>query len=313
MFFHPNVISLQLSLISHYSILLQQFYLHYKNSSSSPNYPFFMIYGELIVGLPGSGKTTYIKEKKTFLSDRNIYTVNLDPGCVDDVKDIQFDFDIRNSFTTKQFMKKESFGPNLAVKKILELFCCEYENLRNIFSNEDAYYLIDTPGQVESIIIFEQFISKLERDGIKLVTVFLTEINSFTSYETLSFTYITTLQTMIALNNTQINVITKCDLLDKIPLIENIRQIAELEINQEKIPSFCKLLVYFVCKESLVYYELLEYDKNVLGTLQYSIDQGSGYIFEIENENQLKSYFENVLDHDEIFDRYEKNENKALI
>lgn len=45
-----------------------------------------MIYGEMIIGLPGSGKTTYIKYKKDFLYSRNIYTVNLDPGNILKIK-----------------------------------------------------------------------------------------------------------------------------------------------------------------------------------------------------------------------------------
>lgn len=263
-----------------------------------------MIYGEIIIGLPGSGKTTYITDKKNFLADRNVFTVNLDPGSLYDTKDIEYDFDIKNFYTTKQKMMDESYGPNFAVKNILKEFCSEYSTFNSIFADEEAYYLIDTPGQVESIVILEKFLSKLQRDNIRLVTVFLIEISSFMSYDMMTYTYLMSLQTMIALNNTQINVITKCDLIDKIEIVAGIDQIVNLTLDSEKIPGFLRLLYDFVEREAILGFELLEYQKTNISSLQYVIDQASGYLYEISEDSTIGKYLEDVEQKEDIIQRY---------
>lgn len=52
-------------------------------------------FGQLIIGAPGSGKTTYIKAMKEFYSQcgRKALTINLDPA--NDNKNSIFDIDIR--------------------------------------------------------------------------------------------------------------------------------------------------------------------------------------------------------------------------
>lgn len=270
-----------------------------------------MIYGEMIIGMPGVGKTTYIKEKKNLLSNRNIFTVNLDPGYIDDDSKYKWDFDIRKFHTTKNTMKKDKIGPNLAVKNILENYCFDYEHFRDIFLEEDKYYLIDTPGQIESILHLEKFLLKLQRDDIKLVNVLLVDLTSFISFEMLTNTYFISLQTMIALNNTQVNVITKCDLIGKIETIQNIRNIANVDLDTKRMPKFLKLIYEFVEKESLICYEFLEYKQKIITTLQYAIDQASGYFLEITEPDDLNKYLQDVELRDDIISDYEKIEKTA--
>lgn len=264
-----------------------------------------MIYGEIVIGMPGSGKTTYIAKKREYLSNRNIFTVNLDPGCLDSSSEqIEYDFDIRKFYTTKNSMEEDLCGPNLAVKSILKDFCSEYATFNRIFADEEAYYLIDTPGQIESIVILEKFLSRLQKDNIRLITVFLIEIASFVSYDTMAYTYLISLQTMVSLNNTQINVITKCDLLNKIETIAQIDDIANLSIDTEKVPDFFRVLYEFVERESLLVFELLDYKDQVLSTLQYTIDQASGFLYEITEEKKLNEYLKDVQRREDILQEY---------
>ncbi|ELQ74144.1 putative Uncharacterized protein family, ATP binding protein [Trachipleistophora hominis] len=340
-----------------------------------------MIYGELIVGLPGSGKTTYLKYKKNYLAGRNVYTVNLDPGrwekerhvnnkdtynnnvmdkttnlerekqsdgnnvmdktanlerekksdgknsdktanpkpdhpktanskenAEPSVNNFTFDYDITNKYDTRKYMKQREIGPNLAVKKIMEEYVANYEEIRNIFCNEECYYLIDTPGQIESILNFDRLLLRLQRDGIRLVTVFLSDINSMTSIESLSYTYFMTMQTMVTLNHSQINVFTKLDLLDKIRLIDKLSNLIELALNVEEYPVLFKVLYRFIERESLIEYQVMEYREDVLCYLQFCIDQASGFINEIEDENTLAEYLSGIKEKEEIIRSYEEKE-----
>ncbi|KRH93540.1 putative ATP binding protein [Pseudoloma neurophilia] len=275
-----------------------------------------MVFGEIVIGMPGSGKTTYIAKKRELLKERNIFTVNLDPGGVEDPgnsKSIEYDFDIRKFYTTRKTMESCSYGPNFAVKYILQEFCAEYSNFSNIFSDEGAYYLIDTPGQIESIIILEKFLNRLQKDNIRLVTVFLVELASFISYDTLAYTYLISLQTMIALNNSQVNVITKCDLIDKIETIVPIEEIASLNLITREIPGFFKILYEFVERESVLFFQFLEYEKSVLASLQYVIDQASGLFYEIADEEKLTEYLKDVESREEILEKYASRSEKLRL
>ncbi|KAM0676967.1 hypothetical protein BDAP_002459 [Binucleata daphniae] len=51
-----------------------------------------MFYAEILIGPPGSGKSTYAKYKKETLQDRDVMIINLDPGNMN----TGFDYDIKN-------------------------------------------------------------------------------------------------------------------------------------------------------------------------------------------------------------------------
>ncbi|ELA46084.1 hypothetical protein VCUG_02419 [Vavraia culicis subsp. floridensis] len=334
-----------------------QFQLH-----EQVNYFIPMIYGELIIGLPGSGKTTYVKYKKEYLAGRNVYTVNLDPGrwerdlrndgdaaepgqgdrnglqygcetkcnsvpldlpppqknCAGERSEeksaetrtdrFKFDFDITQKYDTRKYMKQREVGPNLAVKRIMEEFVEDYENLRNIFCDEDRYYLVDTPGQIESVFVLDKLLLRLQRDGIRLVTVFLSDINSMASIESLSYTYFVTMQTMVTLNNSQVNVFTKLDLLGSIRLIGRLSNLVELNLRVGEYPLLFRVLYSFIERESLIEYQVLEYSEDVLGYLQFCIDQASGFVNEIEDENALTEYLNGIKEKEDILRAYEEKE-----
>lgn len=111
-----------------------------------------MPFGQLVIGSPGSGKTTYCDGLHQFLSalGRPISIVNLDPAngrmlpypCAVNIADL---------ITVKDVMTELGLGPNGAM-----LYCIEYleENFdwleRQLDGlGDDAYVAFDLPGQVE--------------------------------------------------------------------------------------------------------------------------------------------------------------------
>ena len=106
-----------------------------------------MPYGEIIVGSPGSGKSTYAFGKYQLLTPVSV--VNLDPA--NDHVQYPCAIDISSLITLHDAMTTYNLGPNGAM-----LYCMEYleanfdwleERLREL--GKDAYVLFDLPGQVE--------------------------------------------------------------------------------------------------------------------------------------------------------------------
>lgn len=65
----------------------------------------------IILGMAGSGKTTFVKKLAQFQRETfNPYVVNLDPAC----KEVPYpvNVDIRDTINYKQVMKQYNLGPN---------------------------------------------------------------------------------------------------------------------------------------------------------------------------------------------------------
>ena len=109
-----------------------------------------MAFGQVIIGPPGSGKSTYTEGMRQFLTaiGRNVTTVNLDPA--NDQVPYPVDIDVRDLVDLDAAAKTHSLGPNGAL-----LYCYEYlaANVdwlaHKLSAKPEAYLLIDMPGQVE--------------------------------------------------------------------------------------------------------------------------------------------------------------------
>lgn len=108
-----------------------------------------MLYGQLVIGPPGSGKTTYCHAMSEFLKGlgRRVAIVNLDPA--NDVLPYEANVEISHLITVDDVMQSGKLGPNGGL-----IYCMEFleknidwllEELRNF---KDCYILFDCPGQV---------------------------------------------------------------------------------------------------------------------------------------------------------------------
>ncbi|SBT39747.1 nucleolar preribosomal associated cytoplasmic ATPase, putative [Plasmodium ovale wallikeri] len=201
-----------------------------------------MKYGQVVVGPAGSGKTNYCKLMKEFMKikKRNCYVVNLDSASeeyyyerkkkainttsniekeLNDYYDTIYDIDIRNYIDVSTLMDEEMLGPNCALLKSVEIFyenCHILEDELNEYDDDDNYFIIDTPGQIELYThtdYFKKILSIFTDQNIKLIVVFLIDISFISSNTKLISAYLTSLSTMINFELPHINILTKCDLL----------------------------------------------------------------------------------------------------
>ena len=108
-----------------------------------------MRFGQVVVGPPGSGKSTYCAGMAELLrgTGRPVALVNLDPA--NDTLPFAADLDLAELVTVPDVMRELRLGPNGAL-----LYCLEYLEknldwlLRRLAALGDKYILFDFPGQV---------------------------------------------------------------------------------------------------------------------------------------------------------------------
>ena len=132
-----------------------------------------MPFGEIVIGPPGSGKSTYAYGKHQLLTalSRPISVVNLDPA--NDSLPYPCAVDIAQLITLQEVMDEYQLGPNGAM-----LYCLEYldENFDWLESRlkelgKEAYVVFDLPGQVELSTNHEslkRIIEKLIKSGFRV-------------------------------------------------------------------------------------------------------------------------------------------------
>ena len=116
----------------------------------SPPPPPIMPFAQLVIGPPGSGKSTYCNGMQQFMSaiGRKCNIVNLDPAN----EHISYPcaLDIRSLITLEEIMADEELGPNGGVLYALEELEHNEGWLREGLKGlGEDYVLFDCPGQVE--------------------------------------------------------------------------------------------------------------------------------------------------------------------
>lgn len=106
----------------------------------------------IVVGMAGSGKTTFLHRLVCHTQSSNIrgYVMNLDPA----VMTLPFgaNIDIRDTVRYKEVMKEYNLGPNGGILTSLNLFATKFDEVVSLIekrADQLDYVLVDTPGQIE--------------------------------------------------------------------------------------------------------------------------------------------------------------------
>jgi len=106
----------------------------------------------IVLGMAGSGKTTFVQKVTTHLKEQSKphYVINLDPA----VSNLPFhtNIDIQDTVKYKDVMKQFNLGPNGAIMTSLNLFATHFGQVMSLVEKrapELDYVIADTPGQIE--------------------------------------------------------------------------------------------------------------------------------------------------------------------
>ncbi|KAI0465320.1 hypothetical protein LJB42_000550 [Komagataella kurtzmanii] len=182
-------------------------------------------YAQIVIGPPGSGKSTYCNGMNQFLSSIGRYSmiINLDPA--NDQLPYDVTIDIRDYITLEEIMDETNLGPNGGLvfamqtfKESIEEFISEVRLLiKRNHKAESAYLIFDCPGQVELYTnndIVSQIFRILQKDlDFRLVVVSLTDSINIMKPSSYISSLLLALRSMLQMDLPQINVFSKIDLL----------------------------------------------------------------------------------------------------
>ncbi|KAL9022419.1 MAG: hypothetical protein Q9185_000325 [Variospora sp. 1 TL-2023] len=304
-----------------------------------------MPFAQLVIGPPGSGKSTYCDGMQQFLSaiGRKCSVVNLDPA--NEHTSYPCALDIRSLVTLEEVMADEALGPNGGVLYALEELEHNVEWLqRGLDGLGEDYVLFDCPGQVE---LFTHHASlrnvffRIQKMGYRLVALHLTDSYCLTLPSLYISTLLLSLRSMLQLDLPHLNVLTKIDKIASYgPLPFDLEFYTEAQdlsditphlleenpvMRHPKFEGLNNAVIELVEDFGLVAFETLAVeDKKSMMTLLQAIDRAGGYAFggaEGANDTvwqvavrdglrgmSVRDVQERWIDRKEEFDELERNE-----
>ncbi|KAF3624043.1 GPN-loop GTPase 2 [Capsicum annuum] len=263
-----------------------------------------MVFGQVVIGPPGSGKTTYCNGMSQFLQliGRKVAVINLDPAndalpyplelyeCAVNIEDL---------IKLSDVMVEHSLGPNGGL-----VYCMDYlmKNIDWLESRlkpllKEHYLLFDFPGQVELFFLHEnaknmimELIKKLD---LRLTAVHLVDAHLCSDPGKYVSALLLSLSTMLHLELPHVNVLSKIDLIESygklafnLDFYTDVQDLSYLQnaLSQDPRSAKYRKLTKELCEViedyGLVNFTTLDIqDKESVGNLVKLIDKSNGYIF----------------------------------
>ncbi|CAM8938491.1 unnamed protein product [Rhodiola kirilowii] len=279
-----------------------------------------MVFGQVVIGPPGSGKTTYCNGMSQFLSliGRKVAVVNLDPA--NDSLPYECAINIEHLIKLSDVMTEHSLGPNGGL-----VYCMDYleKNIDWLEAKlkpllKDHYILFDFPGQVELFFLHssaKSVIMKLiKKLNLRLVAVHLVDAHLCSDPSKYVSALLLSLSTMLHMELPHINVLSKIDLIENygklafnLDFYTDVQDLSYLQYHLDQDPQSAKYrkLTKELC-EVIEDYSLVDFttldiqDKESVGNLVKQIDKCNGYIFAVFTVAAVQEKY--MKDDDDIVD-----------
>ncbi|KAJ6444304.1 ATP-binding family member B [Purpureocillium lavendulum] len=277
-----------------------------------------MPFAQLVLGSPGSGKSTYCDGMHQFMGaiGRACSVVNLDPA--NDHTNYPCALDIRNLIKLEDIMRQDRLGPNGGILYALEELEHNFEWLEaGLKELGEDYILFDCPGQVELYThhnSLRNIFYKLQRSGFRaslascyigryveanpcqFVCVHLSDSICVTQPSLYVSNVLLSLRAMIQMDMPHVNVLSKIDKVssyDELPFnLEYYTDVDDLTyltpyleaespvLRSEKFGKLNEAIAKMIESYGLVRYEVLavENKKSMMYLLRV-IDRAGGYVF----------------------------------
>ncbi|XP_057249292.1 GPN-loop GTPase QQT1 [Beta vulgaris subsp. vulgaris] len=258
-----------------------------------------MVFGQLIIGPPGSGKSTYCNGMSQFLPliGRKVAVINLDPA--NDALPYECAVNIEDLVKLSDVMNEHSLGPNGGL-----VYCMDYleKNIDWLESKlkpllKDHYLLFDFPGQVELFFLHssvkEVIMKLIKKLNLRLTAVHLVDAHLCSDAGKYISALLLSLSTMLHMELPHVNVFSKIDLIESygklafnLDYYTDVQDLSYLQQSLDQDPRAAKYrkLTKELCEVienfSLVNFTTLDIqDKESVGNLVKLIDKTNGYIF----------------------------------
>ncbi|NXP58029.1 GPN2 GTPase, partial [Chloropsis cyanopogon] len=296
-----------------------------------------LAFGQVVIGPPGSGKTTYCQAMRDFLArlGRSVAVVNLDPA--NEALPAPCALDIGELVTLPDVMASLGLGPNGGL-----LYCMEYleanaDWLRDRLRALRGHYLLfDCPGQVELYThhgALKNVFAQLAKWDFRLAAVHLVDSHYCTDPGKFISVLCTSLSTMLHVELPHVNVLSKMDLIEQYGKLafnlDYYTEVLDLSYLVDHLASdpffrnFRRLnekLVEVIEDYSLVSFVPLNVqDKQSMRRVLQAVDKASGYSFGDREQRSLEALMSAAVGADFHFpstlavqEKYVQSQDKAV-
>ncbi|XP_030074309.1 GPN-loop GTPase 2 [Microcaecilia unicolor] len=264
-------------------------------------------FGQVVIGPPGSGKTTYCLGMQEFLSKlgRKVAVVNLDPANEGPPYDSAID--ISELVTLADVMDALKLGPNGGLIYCMEYLEANFDWLQEKLSKfKDHYFLFDCPGQVELYThqaSLKNIFAQLSRWNFRLAAVHLVDSHYCTDPAKFISVLCTSLSTMLHVELPHVNVLSKMDLIEQFGRLafnlDFYTEVMDLSYLLDHLASDPFFQHYRRLNEKLVEviedYSLVSFvplnvqDKESMRRVIKAVDKANGYCFGEPEQRSLEA------------------------
>ncbi|CAD2090193.1 XPA binding protein 1, putative [Plasmodium vinckei lentum] len=176
-----------------------------------------MWFGQIVIGPPGSGKSTYVAGIQHILKqiNRKLLIINLDPFIEDNI--YKADINITELIDINKIFTELELGPNGTLIYCMEYLLANFDWLEEKLKKQaNCYLIIDTPGQVELYThndALRNIILKLGKLNCRLTSVHIVDSTLCSDNYKYISALLLSLCSQIHLELPHVNVFSKIDLL----------------------------------------------------------------------------------------------------